>query len=283
MWGKKTGISLENKYKLPMPEVIKMIKDAGFDALSPVWTPDTDIDAICQRALECGLELQSLHAPFDRADLLWKKDHPETADVMAQYKTCVDLCGKYSIPVLVIHVWIGFEYTFEPTDEGFANFDEIVGYCEKKNVKAAFENTEGEEYLFALMDRYQGRDSVGFCWDSGHEMCYNRSQDLLDKYGDRMIMIHLNDNLGISRADGGIFWTDDVHLLPYDGAADWDYNLDRLRKARPIDTLNLEIRTRSKPDRHENDAYYDMPLEQFFALAYGRACRIAYRLTRVGR
>ena len=108
-------------------------------------------------------------------------------------------------------------------------------------------------------------------------MCYNRSADLLQRFGSRLIMTHINDNLGISRFDGRIFWTDDLHLLPYDGIADWDYNIARLKKSRYMPILNFELVINSKPDRHENDIYEQMPLCQYFAEAYKRACKIAYK------
>jgi sugar phosphate isomerase/epimerase len=130
------------------------------------------------------------------------------------------------------------------------------------------------------MERYENNDTVGFCWDSGHEMCYNYSDDLLAKYGDRLIMTHLNDNLGISRYDGTIFWTDDLHLLPYDGIADWDNNIQRLKSSNPLSILNFELGISSKPDRHDNDTYSRMSTEEYYAAAYNRACRIAFRYSK---
>ena len=75
----------------------------------------------------------------------------------------------------------------------------IVDKAAEYGIQIAFENTEGQEFLFALMAHFKGNDTVGFCWDSGHEMCYNHSSNLLDELGDRLIVTHLNDNLGISR------------------------------------------------------------------------------------
>ena len=147
-------------------------------------------------------------------------------------------------------------------------------------MKIAFENTEGIEYLLGLMEHFRGNDTVGFCWDSGHEMCYNYSADILGELGSRLIMTHLNDNLGISRFDGKIYWTDDLHLLPFDGIGDWDYNIQRLRDARNQSILNFELSIASKPNRHENDVYAQMTLVEYFTEAYKRACKIAYRYSK---
>lgn len=47
-------------------------------------------------------------------------------------------------------------------------------------------------------------------------------------YGDKLIGTHLNDNLGIKDFTGKITWLDDLHLLPFDGIADWDSIVQRL-------------------------------------------------------
>ena len=277
MWKQKIGISIDADYHIPTVDVVKMVKKIGFDAISPAWKSNDDLAAIVKAAKEYGLILQSLHAPFRKAADMWSDDDAVNAPAKAELLSALDACVQFGIPVLVVHTWIGFDYTFDAAALNYKNFEEIVSYAEKSNVKIAFENTEGEEYLFALMEHFKDSKAVGFCWDSGHEMCYNHAQDLLAKYGDRLIMTHLNDNLGISRFDGTTFWTDDLHLLPFDGICDWDYNVARLKKSQPMDILNFELNITSKPERHENDIYEQMPLELYFTEAYKRACRIAYK------
>lgn len=66
----------------------------------------------------------------------------------------LDDCKAWNIPILVVHTWIGFEYEFDASQLDFQNYDEIVACAEKYGITIAFENTEGEEYLFALMERY---------------------------------------------------------------------------------------------------------------------------------
>ena len=277
MWKQKIGISIGNDYNIPTVDVVKMVKRIGFDAISPVWKTNGDLFEIVQAAKESGLCIQSLHAPFGKAADMWSDDAALYAPAKAELLSALDACVQFNIPVLVVHTWIGFDYIFDAMALDYKNFDEIVSYAEKYSIKIAFENTEGEEYLFSLMEHFKNNDTVGFCWDSGHEMCYNHSQDLLAKYGDRLIMTHINDNLGISRFDGKTFWTDDLHLLPFDGIADWDYNIERLKKSQHMDILNFELNINSKPERHENDVYGQMTLEQYFTEAYKRACKIAYK------
>ena len=276
MYKQKIGISIGNAYAISMDEVLQIIKNSGFDAISPIWKSREALLEIVHTAKNLGLEIQSLHAPFTKAADMWSDKGDICGPVKDELLKNIDFCSECQIQVLVVHVWIGFDYKFEKDSLYYDNFDEIVRYAKEKNVKIAFENTEGEEYLYALMEHFENDDTVGFCWDSGHEMCYNRSSDLLGKFGDRLIMTHLNDNLGISRFDGKIFWTDDLHLLPFDGVADWDYNIARLQKSQHMPILNFELSINSKPNRHENDVYMQMTPEQYFTEAYKRACKIAY-------
>lgn len=274
MWKQKIGISLTNSYPIATAEVVKIVAEAGFDAISPEWQEGVDLQPIVDRAKACGLHLQSLHAPFGLANRMWGQTDADAA--LGELLASLEVCRQYQFPVLVVHAWIGFDYSDKPTECGLFNFKKLVDKAREYGIQIAFENTEGEEFLFALMEYFKDDDSVGFCWDSGHEMCYNHSQPLLDRFGNKLLITHLNDNLGISRFDGRTFWTDDLHLLPFDGIADWNVNCERLRQARKLEYLNFELNIRSKPNRHENDVYMQMPLEQYFSEAYKRACRIAW-------
>ncbi len=282
MWKQKIGISVGNNYSIPTTELVKILKRIGFDAVSPEWERNVDIDKIITSAKSCGLEIQSLHAPYLKAADLWSRDSAVSEPALDELLDTIKDCKRHSVPIAVVHTWIGFEYEFDKNSLYFDNFEKLVEEAGKAGVKIAFENTEGDEYLFALMEHFSGCDTVGFCWDSGHELCYNHSADLLASFGYRLIMTHLNDNLGISRYDGKTYWTDDLHLLPYDGIADWDYNIDRLKKSNKLDILNFELVINSKPNRLENDIYGQMSIEQYFTEVYKRACRIAYRYNSKG-
>ena len=175
---------------------------------------------------------------------------------------------------MVAHAFIGFtEHT--PTDIGIDRFGRLVRRAEELGVTVAFENTEGEEYLEALMKAFRHSPAVGFCWDTGHEMCYNRSRDMLALYGDRLICTHINDNLGIKDYDGEITYLDDLHLLPFDGIADWDDIAARLDGCNFKGIMTFELLRASKRDRHDNDVYAAMTPTDYVAECFKRACRVA--------
>ena len=253
---------------------VKMIKSAGFDAVFAEWNGRGSLDEIAEEIKNQGLIFQSVHAPFTKSAHMWGEDEEQGNLALDELLDCLDDCARFGVPIMVVHAFIGFE-DHDPTKIGITRFAKMVSAAEKKGVKIAFENTEGEEYLDALMEAFKNNKNVGSCLDTGHEMCYNRHRDMPASYGDRLIATHLNDNLGISREDGEIFWTDDLHLLPFDGIADWDNIAARLDKWGYNGILTFELTVKSKPDRHENDKYAAMPTESYLAEAYSRACRVA--------
>lgn len=279
MWGKKLGFSIGQSFGLSIPEAVQLVKASGFDALSPEWKPDgSHLEYICA-AKDIGMTLQSLHAPFLKAKDMWGSDEAAGQAAVDELLCCLKDCADHGIPVMVVHAYIGFK-EHEPTPYGLKRFGQVAEEAQKCGVKIALENTEGEEFLYALMEHFAGNDTVGFCWDSGHEMCYNHGQDLLARFGDRLLVTHLNDNLGIRAFDGEITWLDDLHLLPFDGIADWTTNAHRLKKASCPEILNFELGRKSKPGRHENDLYEKMTAEEYLAECYKRACRVAVKLMR---
>lgn len=277
MWNQKLCMGIGDTYGLSETEQIRLFKKTGFEGFFYLWEGDDDIVAECAKVgKEENMIFQSLHAPWGYARDMWEESEKEDAEKgVEQLKHCIDLCAKYGIPLLVSHVFVGFDCEYIPTRFGIENYGKVIDYAEKCGIKIAFENTEGDEYLDALLKEYHDRACVGFCWDSGHEMCYNHSKDLLGLYGDKLFGTHINDNLGIKDFNGKTTWHDDLHLLPFDGMADWRYNVDRLKKCGYKGILTFELNNESKPNRHENDKYAKMPIEEYIAEAYARACKIA--------
>ncbi len=280
MWKKKLCLAVSDSFRISISEQIEKIACAGFDGFFAVWYPGCPMEQWTAQAEKSHVIFQSLHAPFGKAADLWGADTARADAACAELLACLADCARWRVPILVVHAFIGFE-EHTPTASGLIQFDKLVAAAEGCGVKIAFENTEGEEYLDALMAHFAARSAVGFCWDSGHEMCYNHHRDLLADYGGRLLSTHLNDNLGVKDFAGSITWHDDLHLLPFDGIADWDAIAVRLQKSTMPEFLTFELTRDSKPGRHDNDGYAHISLEEYLALAYQRACRVAAKLMRV--
>ena len=269
------GFSLQAKYACSQERVIELLHDAGFSAVSPVWTPELDLDGLAAYTKKYNMIIQSLHAPHGGSDLLWDPQNPLSAKIRDNILRCIDDCARFHIPLTVLHGWQGLQYTFPEGPLDFSLFDQIVDHGEQKKVTIAFENLEGEEYLEALLTRYQDRPYVGYCWDAGHDHCYPHKMDFLAAFGQRLRMTHINDNLGLRDPSGIPSGDDDLHFLPFDGNIRWDDAIRRLENVPKQKILNFEIKTRSFSTAPEDLIYEKLSPEAFFQLAGQRARMIA--------
>ena len=276
MWKNKLCMGLMQTIgteRLELENEIHLLHETGFEGFFSGWSGLDELKR-CRAAADAeGMAYQSVHAPFGKARDFWHGSPEAAQAAVDELIHCLEDCAEVRAPIMVAHVFIGFE-DHTPNQRGLDYYENVVRRAASLGVKIAFENTEGEEYLDAVMQMASAyEDCVGFCWDTGHELCYNWSQDMPGKYPGRLLATHINDNLGIRDYGGGITWIDDLHLLPFDGVCDWQNVAARL--AGFTGPLTFELSTQSKPGRHENDKYARMSAAEYLAEAYSRACRVA--------
>ena len=269
------GFSLQAKYTLPMEQVMGLLHESGFSAVSPVWSPELPMEEIVTAAQKYSMRIQSLHAPRTPVSALWNPKDSVSDSLIMRFTDCIDACARFHVPIMVVHGWQGVNYVFQEEPLDFSAFDRIVDHAEQNHVSIAFENLEGEEYLEALLTRYRDRSHIGFCWDSGHDHCYPHQTDFLRTYGKRLIMTHLNDNRGLRNEDGTPSTKDDLHFLPYDGAIQWEQAIGRLKDLPRQEILNFELKKRASSSAPEDLIYESLSDEQYFSLAGKRARQIA--------
>ena len=248
-------------------EQMKIMKNVGFEAFFTDWVPEKT-EEIANEAARLGLFQQSIHSPFSKE---YKVSHLWNGGEEGEFVTnslikCVGDCGRFDIPVMVIHPFIGFK-DHTPTQVGLDNYARVIEAANKAGVKLGFENVEGEEYLAAIMERFWNEPSLGFCLDTGHEMCYNRHKDMLALYGEKLCHTHFNDNLGVRGEE--ITFHDDLHLMPTDGIADWHGIMERIRKTGYDGILMSELSFANKPGKNGIEhKYAEMSVEQFMSEAF---------------
>lgn len=254
---------------------LETIKNAGFDACfyDKLKRADSALSyAFAEKAAKLGLVFQSIHAPFYGMDDIWHDEDGELAEIMeGELIASIDDCAETGVPIVIMHAIIGMD-NFTPTELGIRRLEKIIDRAVKKNVKIAFENTEGEMYLEKIFDHYGKVENVGFCIDTGHEMCYNSGRDLIGKYGEYLIATHLNDNMGITNPPE-ITFMDDAHLLPFDGIADWNGIAQRLRKCSYDGILTFELNAKGRNETSPNRIYDSLSFEEYVNEAYARAVK----------
>lgn len=176
----------------------------------------------------------------------------------------VDLAALVGAKEIVTHMVIPYE-DFENIPgfkenywkQVYKSFDAMEPYCRAKGIRIAVENMicTPKKYQYEKFDRLFERysaDYVGLCYDSGHSLITieddsNKEPDwkLLERYKDRLIAMHLDDNLGIdyslSKDIDGAIQKSDKHWIPFKGIASWD-KICELIAASPYELpLLLEI------------------------------------------
>ena len=271
----KLGINVQGGMGgLTVPQHITLIRQIGWDGFFTGWDPNRTA-VWADTAARCGLQYTSIHAPFSREYHIWNGTE-EGEQIVKQLIDCVTDCAHHAIPVMVLHTMNGFspKTPAAPTQVGLDNYARIIEVASKLGVTLAFENTEREEFLAAVMQAFGSDPCVGFCYDTGHEQCY-RNSDVMALYGHKLCHTHFDDNIGVT--GDVITWYDDAHLPMGDGIVDWKHVMDSIDASGYEGVLTCELSMRDKPERDLHGAYESMPVERFYALALERMRRVATR------
>ena len=260
---KELCLSTSPSFEMGVTDQISLFGQIGFDAF---FTGDTgDLVSYREHAEKCGLVYQSVHAQNNMTQFLWENSDG-SREMTKGWLECVERCANAGVPIMTLHPFRFVDKLGIPKRHGVENLLPVVELAAKRGVKIAIENCEGEDYLATLLDAFADCDHVGFCWDTGHELCFNRGLDMMSRFGHRLIATHLNDNLGVRDPEGKLTPKDDLHYLPFDGVADWESVAARLRAAHYRDYLSAELK--------KSDRYAELSVEAFVAEAYQRVCRI---------
>lgn len=205
------GVSVFFGFKNLNGESIKKIKAAGFDSF--ITSADKNFDAEngtfkrqMKDSKKCGLLPSSLHATYKRQELPhFFMDDAIGDKIQKSLIKDIKTAKKYGFKCVVVHL-VG-----QPNDVGTARFERILKVCEKCKVPLALENICDNKPVEFYLKKYENNPYVGFCFDCGHWHSFDPNNDLLAKYGKRLLCVHLHDNDG----------TDDQHTLNILGNIDW--------------------------------------------------------------
>lgn len=250
-------------FDLPMRERFAMIKAAGFDAVG-LWRADYPGQP-CHReytelARAQGLLAIDGHAPFSRdgtgefsfTHLLWH-DSLDADEVERILTGTVIAAGEDGVANLIIHATT--PQVTEPNEIGLKRFKRLTETAEKNDVVLALENIRSSKHLSYLFDRIES-PNLKFCYDSGHNNCFEPTIDVVSLLGNKLVAVHLHDNDG----------ADDQHFMPFCGTIDWQALMNKIAKVGYSGAITLEC---------GNGGGKETP-EEYLRKAYGAAKRIDF-------
>lgn len=255
---RKIGINIGAKNGLKLEEGARELADLGFEAVF-TGVPDPECAERIGNALAAnGLSWDTMHAPFGHINDMWH----DTEGGIVMYRELtegVDRCREMGVPILVVHLSAGH---FPPslTDIGRARFSSLVEYAVGKGVQIAFENQRMLANIAWAFEEFAGVPEVGFCYDCGHEFCFTPGRQYMPLFGNRLICTHIHDN--------DCEYDHDLHLIPFDGKADFDRVARQIRESGFEGTLMLEVIARN------SNVYDDMDAHTYLSRAAAAAKRL---------
>lgn len=244
---------------------LKLAYEIGFTCITTDTIRLNELYKIKEASNTLGIDIPFIHSPFKNINRMWIKgeDYREIYDGIIE---SIDSASACNIPTVVVHVSSGWQAP-PVNDLGLARYDSLVEYADVKGVTLAFENLRMIGNLACLIDRYECRQNVRFCYDCGHEHCYTKTVSWIDIFTNKIIATHIHDNLGRPFDDKV---TDrDTHWLPFDGSFNYHEMMAKLNKYGYRGPLMLEVYRTARED------YGTLSAEEFMATAYDRIRRIS--------
>lgn len=220
----ETGIFHWFGYILPFEERIKLIKEASYDYVMLWWEDETYPTYINRKKLRnivysYDLKLDNVHLPFDDINLLWNEDENKREIHTDKIIKWLYECKNSGVDTVVMHNTQGNNIELNYT-AGYKSFENIVKVAEDIKIKVAFENTQMFHYTDFILNEFKS-NYIGFCYDSSHDFVNGQSNgDILDKWKDILLCVHLSDNDGLC----------DRHWIPGTGHVNWQKIINIIKK-----------------------------------------------------
>lgn len=209
------------KGDLPLEDRIAAIKNAGFDfvciGMKGCIESDWRLPDMCRRS---GFEIDNVHLTGELTNLIWAPGEEGDA-ICERYCSEIEKASSYGLTRGIVHVTWGKKITPEPPgDVGFARYTKIGETAARCGFTVSVENSIFPNHFFSVLDKFTGPE-FAHCFDCGHWNAFMRDYDVPGKYAGRLRATHIHDNDG----------KHDLHILPFDGCADWNVIAAKLAKA----------------------------------------------------
>jgi len=233
------GISTSFCYDIPIEQNLRSIAKAGFEFVSiggrirhSGYNKPDSRHKVKLAAQNYGLRIDSVHAPFDPTCDLTQLEDVLLNGAIIEAKRAIEAAADLGAKYLILHL-----NSFRPRNVSErlkrikSSLSAVLKHAEQHNVIIALENIDPDsEVLFKFaMDLFDSK-YLQFCYDNGHEALYSDTPALMQKYADRLAVIHLHDNDRKS----------DLHLIPSEGSINLPALAGQLNKLSKIPDITLE-------------------------------------------
>lgn len=185
-----------------------------------------------------NLALHSIHSPTTRdfhlnresgAPLsIFDPERLRRQEAVDEIKRALDLVEQIPFRYCIQHVARQRDLPDDRKwDAAFSSLEHLSLFARQRGVTLAIENTPGEMATPVNLKNFleQTRlSNVKLCFDAGHAHIEGGAQEALEAVRDLVVTTHMHDNRG----------EHDDHLLPYEGAIDWDAILAALPDDVPL-------------------------------------------------
>lgn len=254
-----TDFGGQNTKLSEIKEILQKISKAGFSHVH--WCHEWDgeylysvyeMEQIKQWLDEFNLKAKSLHASKgSKIQTTLRKDHDSRKDFTSLnefnrnagvelIKNRIDLAYILNANEIVLHMYVPYmDFIEKPGSEelfyiqAYKSLDELVEYASKRNICICLETLletpmQLQYELFDQIFKRYNNKQIGLCLDTGHVhvVANEKIIEFALRYQDRLVNVHINDNLGGPKIDifnkEALTWCCDLHWIPGDGTIDFE-------------------------------------------------------------
>jgi len=237
------GISTGILYKNDLIESLPLIKEAGFDNIE-VWAGigregkwvhydyhNWDYTRRLKDKLKkLGLRVVSLHSPFSEDLDISRVEEDKRDFAISEIEKAIDVLEFLEGNILVFHPSTApshFDNLVQKMyrlSQAKKSISEILKYCQDKPIRLALENQLPHILCGYSVDLLKlvweiNSQKLGICFDTSHANLAENICEVIKKFKDWVINLHVSDNLGSS----------DDHNIPGKGSINWQIFVNTLK------------------------------------------------------
>jgi len=254
------GISTGILHKKGVIESLELIKEAGFNYIE-IWAGigkegrflhydyhDWDYTKRLKEKLkELALEVVSLHAPFSPELDISQVEEEERNFAVSEIEKAIDVLEFLGGDILVFHPSTApshFENLIQKMyrlSQAKRSIREALRYCQDKPIRLALENQLPHILCGYSVDLLKlvweiNSQKLGVCLDTSHANLAENVSEVVKKFGNWIISLHVSDNLGSS----------DEHNVPGKGNINWQLFVNTLKLVDYKGVFMLELLEQGK-------------------------------------